>query len=114
VFHYSTGTLVWLSKKQKVVSLLNTKEKYHGVVQVSTEVIWIHQLLGELGIHVHTSTIIYCDNHSAIQVAENPIVHSKMKHVELHSHYLRWFMRTLSHLNIARQNIRFLISSPNL
>jgi hypothetical protein len=45
--------------------------------------------LGELGFLVQTSTTIYCDNKSAIQVADNPVAQSKMKHVEIHSHYLR-------------------------
>jgi hypothetical protein len=32
---------------------------------------------------------MYFDNQSVVQVADNPIVNSKMKHVELHAHYLR-------------------------
>jgi hypothetical protein len=49
----------------------------------------ILQLLGELGFPVQTSNIIYCDNKSVIQIYENPVSHSKMKHAELHDHYLR-------------------------
>jgi hypothetical protein len=45
--------------------------------------------LGEIGFLVQKSTTIYCDNQSAIQVIYKPIAHSKMKHVELHSHYLQ-------------------------
>jgi hypothetical protein len=55
--------------------------EYHGVVNAGTEVVWIHQLLGELGFPVQTSTAIYCDNQSAIQVVDNHVAHSKMKHV---------------------------------
>jgi hypothetical protein len=80
---------VWSCKKHKVVSLSTTKAKYRGVVQAGTEAVWIRQLLGELGFPVQTSTTIYYDNQSAIQVVDNPVAHCKMKHVELHAHYLR-------------------------
>lgn len=45
--------------------------------------------LGDLGFPIEASTIIHCDNQSEIQVTDNPITHSKMKHIELHAHYLR-------------------------
>ncbi len=31
--------------------------------------------------------MIFCDNHSAIQVAEDHVAHIKMKYVKLHAHY---------------------------
>jgi hypothetical protein len=70
------------------VSLSTTKAKYCHVVQARIEVVWIRQLLGEFGFHVQTSTTIYCDNQSAIQVYNNLIAHNKTKYVELHAHYL--------------------------
>jgi hypothetical protein len=39
--------------------------------------------------HLQTSTIIYYDNQSSIHVAKNLVAHGKMKHFELHAHYLR-------------------------
>ena len=89
VFGFSSRPLVWSSNKHKVVSLSTIKAKYHGVVNVGTEAIWIQQLLGELGFPITSSTVLHCDNQSAIQVVDNPIAHSKMKHAELHFHYLR-------------------------
>jgi hypothetical protein len=35
------------------------------------------------------STIVYCDNRSAIQVVDHLVVHDKMKRAKLHAHYLR-------------------------
>ena len=47
-------------------------------------------LLKELGSPIQaSSTIIYYDNQSVIQVIDNPISHSKMKLIELQVHYLR-------------------------
>lgn len=87
VFHFSSGPLVWSTKKQKAVSLLTTEVQYCGVVNVGTKAIWIQQLLGEIRIPVEASTVLHYDNQSAIQVIDNPVAHSKMKHVELHFHY---------------------------
>jgi len=33
--------------------------------------------------------VVYCDNQRVVQVADNPIMTSKMKHVKIHAHYLR-------------------------
>jgi len=66
VFHFNTRSLVWLCKKQKVVSLLTREVEYHGVVNVGTEEVWILQLLGELGFPVQALNYLYCDNRSAI------------------------------------------------
>lgn len=45
--------------------------------------------MDELEFPYMESTILYCDNQSAIQLTNNLIAHNEMKHVELHSHYLR-------------------------
>ena len=45
--------------------------------------------MGGLGFLVEASTILHYDNQSVIQVADNPIAHSKLKHVKIHVHYLR-------------------------
>ena len=36
-----------------------------------------------------SSIVIHCDNESGIHVIDNLVTHNKMKHVELHCHYLR-------------------------
>lgn len=53
------------------------------------EAIWIWKLLGELGFTVEALIVICYDNQSEIQVADTHVSHCKMKHVELHVHYLR-------------------------
>jgi hypothetical protein len=51
--------------------------------------VWIHKILGEHGLPIYTSTTIYYDNRSTIQIVENHFSHSKMNHVQIHAHYLR-------------------------
>ena len=32
---------------------------------------------------------LYCDNMSSIQLANNPVFHTRTKHIEVHYHYLQ-------------------------
>ena len=32
---------------------------------------------------------LLCDNESAIKIVHNPVQHSKMKHIEIHHHFIR-------------------------
>lgn len=49
---------------------------------------WLTQLMKDL--HQPVSyTQLYCDNQSAIRIAENPICHARTKHVEVHYYFVR-------------------------
>ena len=58
---------------------------------------------------------IHCYNQSAIQVTKNPIAYSKMRHFELHFHYLRQLVQekvvTLVYYKIDDQIIDILTNS---
>jgi len=44
--------------------------------------------LFDYGIHLK-QVPLYCDNESAIKIANNPVQHSKTKHIEIRHHFLR-------------------------
>ena len=46
------------------------------------------QTLKDYGIHLKQVSL-YCDNESAIKIANNPVQHSKTKHIEIRHHFLR-------------------------
>ena len=46
------------------------------------------QILKDYGIHLKQVTL-YCDNESAIKIANNLVQHSKTKHIEILHHFLR-------------------------
>ena len=37
----------------------------------------------------HDPITVYCDNQSALYIAENPIYHDRTKHIELDFHFVR-------------------------
>ena len=46
------------------------------------------QTLKEYGVHLK-HVPLYCDNESAIKIANNPVQHSKTKHIQIRHHFLR-------------------------
>ena len=53
------------------------------------EIVWLRKLLQDLGHDVSGAVTLYCDNMSNIQLANNPVFHARMKHIEVHYHFIR-------------------------
>nr|CAN70499.1 hypothetical protein VITISV_020482 [Vitis vinifera] len=67
------GNLVtWRSKKHNVVARSNAEAKLRAVAHGVCEILWIKRLLEELRV--------------AIEIAHNPILHDRTKHVEVDKH----------------------------
>jgi hypothetical protein len=50
---------------------------------------WLRQLLAELRSPLAKSTLVYCDNISAVYLSTNPVQHQRTKHVEIDLHFVR-------------------------
>ena len=57
----------------------------NGVAEAS----WLRQLLAELHSPLAKSTLVYCDNVSAVYLSTNPVQHQLTKHVEIDLHFVR-------------------------
>jgi hypothetical protein len=79
----------WSSKRQAIVSRSSVEAEYRGVANVATECCWLRNLLRELHVPMHKASIIFCDNVSAVYLAQNPVHHRRTKHVELDIHFVR-------------------------
>jgi hypothetical protein len=53
------------------------------------EVCWLRQLLQELCAPLTNSTLVYCNNVSAVYLSTNPIQQQRTKHVEIDLHFVR-------------------------
>ena len=53
------------------------------------EASWLRQLLAELHSPLAKSTLVYCDNISAVYLSTNPVQHQRTKHVEIDLHFVR-------------------------
>jgi hypothetical protein len=61
------------SKHQSIVFQSSAEAKYHAVANGMAEACWLRQLLLELHTPLSKSTLIYCDNVSAIYLSSNTV-----------------------------------------
>ncbi|GJY88129.1 putative ribonuclease H-like domain-containing protein [Tanacetum coccineum] len=78
----------WQCKKQTVVATSTTEAEYVAAANCCGQVLWIQNQLLDYGYNF-MSTIIYIDNTSTICIIENPVQHSKTKHIEIRHHFIR-------------------------
>ncbi|CAL1387373.1 unnamed protein product [Linum trigynum] len=79
----------WRCKKQDRVSKSSTEAEYRSMSEVTSELVWLRQLLEELGVVSIYPMRLYVDNTSAIKIATNLVLHDHTKHIEVHVHYIR-------------------------
>jgi hypothetical protein len=78
----------WSSRKQSSVALSTTEAKYVAASSCCSQLLWITYTLSDFGEEC-SHVPLMCDSTSAISVAKNPVLHSKIKHIEVRYHFLR-------------------------
>ncbi|XP_020690255.2 uncharacterized protein LOC110105202 [Dendrobium catenatum] len=84
----------WTVKKQSSVARSSTEAEYRAISIAACDIIWLRRLLSEFQVSVCTPTKLYCDNISALALANNPIFHARTKHVEIDFHFIRDCIRS--------------------
>ncbi|CAI0435222.1 unnamed protein product [Linum tenue] len=84
-----SSLVTWRTKKQTTVSRSSSEAEYRALAHLVCEVEWLKRLLSELTIQVPLPITVYCDNRSAIHIAENPVFHERTKHIEIDMHVTR-------------------------
>ena len=78
----------WYSKKQHSVSTSTTEAKYIDAGSCCAQILWMKNQLQDYGLAL-TKIPILCDNTSAIAIANNPVQHTRTKHIDIRYHFLR-------------------------
>ena len=81
--------IAWKCKKQTSVALSTAEAEYMALALVVTEVIWLRNLLSDIGFPQNKPTTVFCDNNSAIHMANNDVIGPKTKHISIRHHFLR-------------------------
>ncbi|KAL5866165.1 hypothetical protein ACOSQ3_003679 [Xanthoceras sorbifolium] len=89
VFFMGNTAFTWMSKKQPIVTLSTCEAEYVAATSCVCHVIWLRNLLKELGLPQEEPTEICVDNKSAIALAKNPVFHDRSKHIDTRYHYIR-------------------------
>jgi hypothetical protein len=78
----------WASKKQNSVALSTTEAEYIAAGHCCAQLLWMRQTLRDYGYKLSKVSLL-CDNESAIRMVDNPVVHSRTKHIDIRYHFLR-------------------------
>ncbi|GJV20716.1 ribonuclease H-like domain-containing protein, partial [Tanacetum coccineum] len=78
--------ILWLPgkvKKQSTLSRSSAEAEYRSMASATCKVIWLTNLLGDMGVKNLLLVVMYCDNSFALQIAANSVFHEKSKHFEI-------------------------------
>ncbi|KAK3033899.1 hypothetical protein RJ639_033534 [Escallonia herrerae] len=88
VTYLGSTPISWCSKKQRSVSQSSTEAEYCAVAAALAETNWLTNLLRELRFPLKAIPRILCDNVGTTYICENPVFHSKMKHIAIDFHFV--------------------------
>lgn len=79
----------WLSKKKDCIAQSTAEFEYVTATINYTQIVWMKQMLKDIGITFVELVVIHCDNTSIVNMSNNPMMHSKTKHISIKYHFLR-------------------------
>jgi hypothetical protein len=82
------GPVSWRSKLQSCVSQSSTKAEYVSANEAGREIAWVRQVQSEFGYKQRT-TKLFEDNQPCIAISNNPIIHDRVKHIDIKYHWIR-------------------------
>ncbi|XP_019242524.1 PREDICTED: uncharacterized protein LOC109232535 [Nicotiana attenuata] len=86
---FGNALISWKSKKQSTVSRSLAEVEFRSMASCAAEVIWLTGLFNELGVKIELPTTLICNSKAAIQIADNPIFHERIKHIDIDCHFVR-------------------------
>ncbi|GJT77991.1 hypothetical protein Tco_1044716, partial [Tanacetum coccineum] len=80
--------LCWSAKKQQSVAMSSTEAEYVAAAGCCANILWMKSQLTDYDI-IYEKVPIFCDNISAIAISNNPVMHSRTKHIDIRYHFIR-------------------------
>ena len=72
-----------------MVARSSEKVEYQGMAHGVCKLLWIKNVLQDLGINYEKPMSLHCDNKAAIEITHNPVQHDCTKHVEVDCHFIK-------------------------
>lgn len=89
VFKLANGPISWESRKQKSVALSPAEAEYMAASEATKDAIYSNRLLSGI-LRIRANPVkLFCDNQSAIKMANNPVFHNRTKHIDIRYHSIR-------------------------
>jgi hypothetical protein len=71
-----------------VVTRSSAEAEYRIMTSTLCELIWLKNLLANLGFHNNTPMALFCDNQVVMHIATSPVFHECIKHLKVNCHYI--------------------------
>ncbi|THH15159.1 hypothetical protein EUX98_g9508 [Antrodiella citrinella] len=82
-FLVAGGAVSWSSRKQSLVAQSTAEVELIATSDAGRELLWYRALITELTTILTRPTVLYCDNQSAIKIAESGLLHARTKHIDI-------------------------------
>lgn len=83
------AAISWKSQKQKCVTTSTCEAEYVSLSLCVKEAVYLQSFLFEIGLKDFASATIHADNQGAICLSNDPVFHSRTKHIDIQYHYIR-------------------------
>ncbi|GJR93936.1 retrovirus-related pol polyprotein from transposon TNT 1-94 [Tanacetum coccineum] len=77
-----------IAMKESSVAMSSADTEYVVAAGYCASILWMKSQLSDYDIH-YKMVPIFCDNTSAIAISNNPILHSRTKHINIRYHFIR-------------------------
>jgi hypothetical protein len=85
---YNKGMIYWRSKMQKTVSLSTAEAEYYAASEMAIEVLYLRNLLANMGFPEEPNTPVYEDNTACIEWGNHVIGgRERAKHIDIRKHF---------------------------
>ena len=81
----------WFSNKQHSISTSTAEAEYIAAESFCAHILRMRNQLADYGLQLEKIPI-FCDNTSAIAITENPVQHSRTKHIDIRYHLIREYV----------------------
>jgi len=82
------NSIFWSSKEQPTVVKSSTEAEYRTITTTTTELLWLRELLKELGHPIIKMSQLFSNNIGATYLCANPVFHTHMKHLAIDCHFV--------------------------
>lgn len=89
VFMVAGGPVGWKAKTQCCVSTSTGEAEFVGVFEGGKQAKWMYSWFTEVDIYVDRPITVFCDNNAAVALTQNTGGHSRIKHVNVKTHWIR-------------------------
>jgi len=83
------GAICWRSRLQSIVALSSTEAEYVGATPAVQEILWLRDLLCELGVTDSSPSLLNMDSRGAVSLTRGVGDSNRTKHIDIRHHFIR-------------------------